>query len=151
MIADFLEYADLYRLEQVNPNFREAFDYLKTLTPENAAKSAFGKNGDKVFAKVYTFDGVTKEGEPTFEAHREYADVQYVVKGREVFGWAHRSDFSGVDYNQEKDCLFFPMQDYATVPVSAGGFVVFFPNDAHVSGFRNEPGEIIKVVVKVKL
>jgi YhcH/YjgK/YiaL family protein len=89
------------------------------------------------------------------EVHRQYADVQFLVSGREQIGMAvdtgkHKL---GEDLLATRDLLFYTdVQDEATLTMRPGSFAVFMPGDVHrPGGAIGEPAPIRKVVMKVRV
>ena len=91
--------------------------------------------------------------ESKWEAHRNYIDLQYVVRGAETMVYASLDDALDADeYNAEKDLQFFGGAGRAvTMTFRDGDFALFFPQDVHMPGLKNEEtdGEIIKLVFKI--
>jgi YhcH/YjgK/YiaL family protein len=84
-----------------------------------------------------------------WEAHRRYIDLQYITVGTERIGYAHLSRLAQGDYNLEKDFLALTgTGDFVTL--SAGDFMLLFPEDAHMPGMAvDAPIPVKKVVVKI--
>ena len=87
--------------------------------------------------------------------HRQYADVQFLVPGREQIGVAvdtgrHKV---GEDMLATRDLLFYAdVQDEATLTMRPGSFAVFMPSDVHrPGGAIDGPEPIRKVVLKVRV
>ena len=147
MIADRIENARLYPLSE---NIKKALDFLKNLGDKNPAEYTLGKKGDDVYSIYSSYDN--EKIPPVFEAHKKYIDVQYMVKGRETFGWKVKPDFPEEAYNEEKDCALFSEEDYGTFTLGAGEFTIFFPTDAHAPKMKNAGNSTIeKIVVKVRV
>jgi biofilm protein TabA len=99
-------------------------------------------------------DVSTKKVEATrTEAHRDFIDIQYLVKGVERFGMAHRQgDLTPVeDTLDEKDVAFFPTPRHEFfVDLREGQFIVFYPGELHRPlCCVGQEALIRKVVVKV--
>lgn len=147
MIADKIKNAHLY---PVSENIKKALDFLANLGDKNPADCAFGQKGDDIYAFYASYDN--EKNPPVFEAHKKYIDVQYIVKGRETFGWKTRETFPEETYNPEKDCALFSEEDYGSFTLGAGEFAIFFPYDAHAPKMKNAGGGTIeKIVVKVRV
>lgn len=108
-------------------------------------------NGTYANVQEYTPDA-TKQGK--YEYHRKYIDIQYIVSGSEIIYVCPLSDCREKvdDFDPAKDCGFYWHSVAAkSVPVSAGHYVILFPNDAHMpcrpADGVNVP--VKKVVVKV--
>jgi biofilm protein TabA len=82
------------------------------------------------------------------EVHRQYADVQFLVTGRERIGMAIAEDLLGA-----RDLLFYAdVQDETTLTMRPGSFAVFMPSDVHrPGGAIDGPEPIRKVVMKVRV
>lgn len=109
-------------------------------------------DGERVYAMSQSYETI----EPhigSFEAHRNYIDIQIMVAGEEIMYWAPLSDLAVIkkEYNYGKDAVFFE-EPAVSVPllVRAGEFAVFFPSDGHKPRCRNgNPETIRKIVVKI--
>ncbi|HEX8461835.1 MAG TPA: YhcH/YjgK/YiaL family protein, partial [Segetibacter sp.] len=83
MIADVIENAGLY--EGLNSKFIKAFDYLRKTDFASVEKGKYTIDGDEIFAIVNQFETKDKS-ECEVEAHKKHIDIQYVVRGTELFG-----------------------------------------------------------------
>jgi YhcH/YjgK/YiaL family protein len=149
MIIDKLENAALYSC--ISKRLAAALNYLSTT---DLSKVEVGKHeimGTEVFASVSEYH--TKNlADAKWEAHHEYADVQFIISGEEQMGYAPLNKMEELDaYNAEKDIVFLKGKgDYVTA--TPGTFIVFFPHDAHQPCVSIGAGsDIKKVVVKVKV
>lgn len=92
--------------------------------------------GDTVFAIIS--DAPTKAlDETTWESHRNYIDLHYVIKGEEKIGVAPVS--SGVvtkPYDQTKDIANYNA-DGTYYEAAPDEFFLFFPTDAHRPGIKS--------------
>ena len=151
MIVDALTNAELYRT--VHPRLAAAFDYLAAFDPATA-DGRHAIDEDRVYAQVQTY-GTKPASEKKWESHRRYADVQYVLSGRELIGVAPTEALAGATpYDETKDVINYagPAGASATLCVEGGQFAVFFRHDGHQPGVAaGESGEVRKVVVKVLL
>lgn len=149
MIADSLENADLYA--RIDDRLAVGFRYLQTTDFSSLAPGKYLIEDSEVFATVSEYNSKKPE-DARWEAHRKYADIQYVISGEEKMGYAplHTMDVTEA-YNSEKDIVFLKgTGDYITV--KPGMFVVFFPQDAHQPSVAvKESAAVKKVVVKVLL
>lgn len=146
MIADKIENARLYPVDE---NVKKALEFLKNLSG-NPAECGFGAKGDDVYAFYTSYDN--EKNPPVFEVHKNYIDIQYIVSGKETFGWKPKPDFPEALYNPEKDCALFSEEDYGSFTLGAGEFAIFYPTDAHAPKMKNAGGGTIeKIVVKVKV
>lgn len=157
MIFDRIENAATYR--GTSPRLAAALEYLAHTDFTQLAPGKYELDGDKLFASVARFTTKPLEEEITWEAHRKYADVQYVVSGNEKMGCVNlqrgltSNDLTiKTPYNPDGDIEFFRGQG-PFLHVHAGEFAVFFPQDVHAPCLTlgSQPEEVVKVVAKVRL
>lgn len=88
-----------------------------------------------------------------YEAHRIYADLHFVVRGKEGIATADVAGLSEtVPYNNAKDIAFYEGKASGKYILKPGDFMVCYPSDAHkVAMMEEEPAEIDKIVVKIKM
>ncbi len=148
MIIDKLENAHLYY--SLNKNLEKGLKYLQSTNLLLTEEGKHVIDGENIYANVQS--GLTKDSTTTpWEAHRIYTDIQYIIKGTEIMGWANLDDFNKTEeYSSENDVVFGTAQgSYFTVP--EGYFVIFTPQDAHKPMLKiNTPEYVKKVIVKVK-
>ena len=144
---------EYYRYYAANSaRWEKAFAFLKEtdLTAINVGK--YELDGENLFASVSEY--TTKNEEDTHpEAHRRYADIQYVIAGREKMGIAPLSKTEVViPYNESKDICFVKAEKLTYHVADSKAYFVFFPEDAHEPGLKiNENAQVKKVVIKVKI
>jgi|GEM_PF-29369 len=135
------------RYEAINPRFHAAFEFLRRNDLSALAPGRYAIDGDRVFANV---DDTVGRGRAAarLEAHRRYIDVQFVVSGTDVIGWAPLGRCTiDTPYDEARDILFSSDPPVTWLTVPAGTFVVFFPEDAHAP--LAGTGPLRKVVIKV--
>jgi len=148
MILDDLRRADLYAA--LSLDLRSALAYLRATDFSQVADGKYPVGDGGITAIVMRYR-TKPPAEAVWESHRKNIDVQYIVQGRERCGYVALESAPPVKtpYNDEKDVLFYePGRDEFTL--SAGQFAVFFPHDIHAPSLSDgEPGDVLKVVVKV--
>jgi YhcH/YjgK/YiaL family protein len=149
MITDILQNAHLY--EGLNERFKKAFDYLRKTDFSAVEKGKYSIDGDAIFAIVNEYETKDKNDcEP--EAHKKHIDIQYIVKGTELFGYAPLTIQRAVkDYNEIDDVAIYK-EDLSYIKLETGMFIIFYPSDLHQPEVREfEPVTVKKVVVKIKI
>ena len=152
MVFDRLKNAHLYY--GLGPRFERALKFLKE-TPDLLSKEAgrYPIDGDDIFYLVRRYDSFRK-AECKLENHLKYADIQYVLSGREYFGFVNVEGLRPKDPHSERDVYFFEDPgSCANVVLSGDSFVIAFSADAHMPdrAINDIPEPIVKVVVKVRL
>ncbi len=131
----------------------KAFNFLKTNDLQGLELKRYNIDGDNVYAPVSEY--LTKnEADAKYEAHQKYIDIQYVVSGKELIGIAPMSQKLEVlePYDSTKDVEFLTVSKVENHIALPDRFFIFFPEDAHRPGLKDEENSPVrKVVVKVKV
>ena len=141
-------FKDIGRYAPIIPGLEEAVKAiaeLTDLTPRTIPLS--GEN------KILVQENTTKPAEgQLLEAHREFLDIQYILKGGETVGWApvETLTLSG-EFNTAKDKgMYAGHCDF--MDIAEGYCYVVYPEDAHMPGSHLEtPSEYVKLVVKLEV
>ncbi len=147
MIVDLIENSALYA--HIDDRLAIGLKYLQTTDFSNLEPGKYLIKDHEVFAMVSDYNSKLAE-DARWEAHRKYADIQYLVHGEEQMGYAPVREFEASQpYNPDNDIVFLVGRgDY--ISVRPGMFVIFFPQDAHQPGVAiTESMPVRKVVVKV--
>jgi len=138
----------------LTPKFEKAYRFLLDAKGRTLAEGKIEIDGDRVYAMVQSYE-TQPGGEPKFEAHRRYADIQYITGGEELIGWAPLEKMTVTqEYDQAKDVALGKVAsaDVTSVRLFAGELWVFYPSDAHAPKQAvGKPGKVHKIVVKVAM
>lgn len=150
MILDQLSHHKTYL--GLGPRFVASFGWLANFKPETA-DGRIDIDGDNVFALVQSYD-TAPPAEKKYEAHRLYADLQYIAAGTETIHYAPFDRLqTAKPYDPEKDYLLYSDPAVVTaLHLGPGSFAIFHPADAHKPGCID--GAICrmkKVVIKIRL
>ncbi len=149
MVADRLLNAHLYT--GLGGGIAAALDLIRTQDFSALAVGKYEVKGPSLYYLVQSYTTRTVE-QSAWEAHNNYLDVQYLVKGRERIGWAPRSSLKSIRaYDATTDAeLLSGNGDFLTA--ESGTFLLLWPEDAHMPGIAaGAPSTVLKVVVKVLL
>ena len=140
-------FKELRRYAAVIPGLEEAIETIEKLPNRETATYPLS------CGKVMVSSGSSKPLEGALlEAHAKFLDIQYILEGSEVMGWAPTDSLTPEgEFNQEKD---YGMFTGSCIPVTvpAGYCYVVFPEDAHAPGKHiDTPTEFTKIVVKLAL
>ncbi len=148
MILDGIKNLSLYK--GVHPLIARCVEFLEKTDVNNLAVGKYEIVGKDLYCSVLEYN--TKEPN-LFEAHDKYADLQYVVKGKERMDYAPRSACKPeTEYDEVKDVFKLSAEKFLPVTVKAGEFAMFFPDDVHRPNVTD--GEVSsnkKLVFKIKL
>ncbi len=145
MIYDSLKHVENYK------GLGDVYTALKFLAETDFSKYEVGKYtiNENIFFMVQEYETAKKT---VAEVHEKYIDIQLLVSGSEVIGVAPvECEKALVEAKPEKDVWKYTC---ATQPVtlSAGEFMVLYPNVIHMPGATlGDSVSCRKVVVKVKV
>lgn len=147
MIIDNIKNAkDYYSLGE---RFQKAFEYIINMPELENGK--YEIDGENIFISIqdYTSKPIS---EGRWEAHKKYADIQFIIKGEEQIGYTPIDTLSEESsYDNAKDIIFLSGEGQFA-KVKKGDFIIFLPQDAHMPCIcTNKPSYVKKAVAKIKL
>ena len=140
-------------LNEVRKVSEAAYRFLSSINPKDCQDGHYDLP-DGVFANIQTYTPKPKP-EGTFEAHREYIDIQYIISGHEIISVesleAMRAGTCIRRYGESGDIELYEGnnngEEYLLEP---GDFLILYPKDAHMPGVcEGTPEKVQKAVVKV--
>ena len=139
---------DLKRYASVIPGLEEAMAAVEKLESFEPATYPLSGSNKILVQKVTTKDAGTSQ----LEAHREFLDIQYILKGKELVGWAPVDTLTATEeYNSAKDKCMYTGKNYL-MEIAEGYCYVVYPEDAHAPSVHiGEGGEVNKIVIKLKV
>lgn len=148
MIFDTLTNVDNYK------GLGRVYTALKFLSETDFSKTELGKyelDGDNIFYMVQSYD--TDPTKTVSEAHKKYIDIQFMVEGEEIIGVADISSEKELTEAKEENDVWFYNCKTEPLTLSAGKYMVLYPNDLHCPGVATNGKALTcrKVVVKVKV
>ena len=109
-------------------------------------------DGEQIYAIVQRYETMIIDA-PRLEYHKKYIDIQYVVSGEEVIGWAPAERLTVTEaYNPDADICFgtVPKGKITPVYMQAGQVVILYPEDGHAPKLAaGAPSQVFKIVIKV--
>jgi YhcH/YjgK/YiaL family protein len=136
-----------------NPErWEKAFSFLNETDLTALEPGRYELSGNDLFVNVDEYISKHEE-DALYEAHKKYADIQYVVSGEEKIGVMPLEETTDtIPYNEEKDIVFLRAAGNNYRLANTEKFFLFFPGDAHRPCVRTDkPEPIKKVVIKVRL
>ena len=150
MILDIISNRERY--SDLGASIERALEYLADTDFTALEDGRHPIDGEAIFALVSSYE-TEPESARSFEAHRKYIDVQYLLSGREIIHWAALQELAPAgEYSAEKDIVFLSGESRARLQLTPGTFALFFPEDAHKPNCAwDDPEAARKVVVKVRV
>jgi len=152
MIADKLTNAsNYYGLGEL---YKKGFEYLQNTDFAALESGRYEIEGDNLFVLIQEYDTKPIE-EAKYESHKLYADIQYIISGRELMGYAPIERLTDVvDHTPEKDMLNYKDGNGVGVymPAEVGDFLLFLPHDGHAPNVMNGAStKNKKAVIKIRV
>lgn len=149
MIIDKIENISIYK------NIPEiARDFILSL---KNGTSSLGKHvlSESIYANVETYETKLLEN-GKFEAHKDYIDVQILLKGHEqIFIAPQNSLTMSEPYDAKRDIEFYSdnICSFQSIKLDGTNFVMLFPHEAHAPqvSIDEKLENVLKVVVKIKI
>ncbi|HGG7337575.1 TPA: N-acetylneuraminate anomerase [Escherichia coli] len=136
----------------LHPALQDALTLALAARPQEKAPGRYELQGDNIFMNVMTFN-TQSPVEKKAELHEQYIDIQLLLNGEEriLFGMAGTARQCEEFHHEDDYQLCSAIENEHTINLKPGMFAVFMPGEPHKPGcVVGEPGEIKKVVVKVK-
>lgn len=130
----------------------EAVEIIKNVNFEEKGTGKYIINDD-FYMMLQTYESNEPE-KCGYESHKNYVDIQYIVEGVERMDIAPISILKVKEaYDPEKDVAFYHVPEQAaSMVLTAGGYVVFYPEDGHRPGMCvGKPAQVKKIVGKVRV
>ena len=148
MIIDKLKNINLYSC--LSDRISKAINFLQQTDFSNFQQKIVEIDGKNIFAIFSEYQTKIIQN-CKLEAHRKYIDIQYIVSGSELIGYAPLNDQTITEeYDGSKDVVFFEGKT-SLMKLEAGMFAVFFPDDLHKPCIQaKETSKTVqKIVVKI--
>ena len=136
----------------LHPALQDALTLALAARPQEKAPGRYELQGDNIFMNVMTFN-TQSPVEKKAELHEQYIDIQLLLNGEEriLFGMAGTARQCEEFHHEDDYQLCSAIENEQAIILKPGMFAVFTPGEPHKPGcVVGEPGEIKKVVVKVK-
>lgn len=149
MVFDHLD--NSFRYENLHPDFKLAFEFLKNQDLANLSPGKHDIREDEVFAILSDDVGFGGKEQARLESHRRYIDIQVVLSGTDYMGWQQLGACKTISepYVPERDVVFYSDQPLVWFEVPARHFVIFYPEDTHAPLATAE--KIRKIVFKIAI
>lgn len=136
----------------LTPLMRQAIDFLRRPDLPDLPDGNVPIDGKRVYAILQRYRTAHADA-PKFEYHRKYIDLQYILSGEEVIGWAPAAGMTAsFDYDESQDICFGLMERgrWSPVRLFAGQLAVLWPEDGHAPRLATDTVCLVrKIVVKV--
>ena len=149
MIKDNLKNAQFYY--GLGEKFKKAFEYLKSNDLLKLDNGKYEIDGENIFVSVQDYN-TKPESEGKFEAHKKYADIQFIITGEEKIGFTNVKNCTPTTFYDDTNDIIFLEGKGDFIKAVENTFLIFLPQDAHMPCISIDNSKYVKkAVVKVKL
>ncbi len=152
MIFDSLANAKQYA--GINSGIDKVLEEAKKYNSQNYPQATLELDGKDVFMMFGNYETHERK-DAVIEAHKQYIDVMCMIEGEEIIYVKQTKDIQNItkEYDAEIDALLGDLDDDVTaIRLTAGNFVVLFPQDAHSPAcVVDSPKAVKKIIGKVRI
>lgn len=152
MIFDSVKNSKLY--EGISPNLKAALDYMKENDLNQLEPGRYPVADGKVLVIIKKGYSTKDYDQAKWESHRRDIDIQYLLEGEELIGYAPVDALAPrTEYDEATDkILYINNGEGYLARLKAGDFLVLFPGDAHATCLHpGAPCVCNKAVIKVAI
>ena len=144
-----IEFAKQYRTDKAM--WDKVFTYLSNPHLDTIAPGRYPIDGENIFA-IITEAPSRELDKASWESHRKYIDLQYIIKGKEKIGVV-QIDKAIVTkpYTEAREAANYTAEGEYYI-ASPGTFFLFFPADVHRPNIKVDGFDVVKkLVIKIKV
>ena len=143
---------DLQRYKGIMKNLDRAIEWVSTNDLMSLEVGKYSIDGTNIYLNRQQYQ-CKPYNECKGETHRNFLDLQIVLKGNEGFGYTNLANSDSLsiieDYNPTKDVTKYATKEECTYNMSAGSFAIVFPEDAHKPQIAIDNSVVEKAVIKI--
>lgn len=146
----YFDIQDKEHYENINVILKECLNFISStdLTSLPMGQHKLTENISYNMFAHHTAD----EDDCTWEAHRNYIDVQMMIEGEEWIGYQHTKEMELGDYQATEDYLPLSGRKSFTLLLKGKYILILYPEDAHKTGITFEASKkVTKIVFKVRI
>ena len=148
MIVDNIEFVQRY--SGLGNRLIQALAYLQETDLLALEPGQYEIVGEDLYCIVDQYSTRAPD-EGKLEGHKKYIDVQCVISGSEMIGYAPLGEQEVIrSYDSEHDYALYG-GEASFVRMVPGMFAIFFPNDLHMPGISQDQQQVKKIAIKVKV
>ena len=151
MIVTNLNSPELSLYSNLNKYFMPAFEAIREAMASDLEPGRYDIDGDECYYMVQKYQ-TKPASEAKFESHREYIDIQVILKGEEIIRMESLDKLTrATEYTP--DCELFEMNDeYDSVRLATSDLMIIYPGEAHAPCLQADgaDGDVTKIVVKIR-
>ena len=143
---------DLKDFSWLEEGVQKAFEYAKTHDMLSYEKGRHDIDGEDLYVNIAEYETTAPENR-FWEAHREYLDLHFMLRGPEQIDVNFIQNLRQEEYVPKDDFLPLFGDPNASVVLNEGDFLLAYPADAHRTAVAVEgkPARIKKAIFKIRI
>ena len=144
--------SDLKDFSWLEEGVQKAFEYAKTHDLLSYEKGRHDIDGENLFVNIVEYETTAPENR-FWEAHREYLDLHFMLRGPEQIDVNFIQNLRQEEYVPKDDFLPLFGDPNSSVVLNEGDFLLAYPADAHRTAVAvdGKPAVIKKAIFKIKI
>lgn len=130
---------------------KECFEYAKSHDLLSYEKGSHPIDGERLYVNIAEYETTTPENR-FWEAHKQYLDLHFMIKGEERIDLAFIENMEQKDYVEKDDFLPLEGTPVVTAVLHENDFLICYPQDGHMTGLAaDKPVSLKKAIFKIRI
>lgn len=130
---------------------KECFEYAKTHDLLSYEKGSHPIDGERLYVNIAEYETTTPENR-FWEAHKQYLDLHFMLKGEERVDLAYIENMEQKPYVEKDDFLPLEGTPVASVVLHENDFLICYPQDGHMTALAaDKPAALKKAIFKIRI
>lgn len=146
----YFDIQDKKHYEDINLILRECLNFI-SLTDLTSLAMGQHQLTENISYNMFSYQ-TAAEDDRKWEAHRNYIDVQMMIKGEEWIGYQDTKGMEQGEYQPAEDYLPVSGRKSFALLLKEKRILILYPEDAHKTGITFETSsQVTKIVFKIKI
>jgi len=151
MIISYFDSKEYEEIKKAHPLFPKGLEAARASLENPPTDGRHDVDGDNIYIMVSTYTTNPINEDRRFESHKDYIDVQLLLEGKEIIGFAPKSELTVTDPYRPDYELYGMVDEFDKVLLTNGKFAIIYPDEPHAPGLAaGEPNGVRKAVIKIK-
>lgn len=126
-------------------------DYINSHNMKSLPKGRIDIDGENLYLNVTEYN-TKREEELSWESHRKYLDLHYIISGSEIIAVADDESLSIKEYVEDCDNIQLDALEGRRFIMKEGDFLLLDLEEAHMPGImESSSNEVKKAIFKIKI
>ncbi len=137
--------------ENIHRQFQKCIAYVNNEKLADRLPGCYEICGRDLFVNIAEYE-TRPEELITWEAHKEYIDLHYVLRGRERMNMSLIDNMQQGTYDSQTDSMALTGEKSVSAVIGTDEYIVFYPEDVHMTGIQvQKPEKVKKAIFKIRV